>query len=155
MRKLSKAQEMVLRQVSRGQVKLVHVGDNEHSTRVWKAVGKGGRNINPTYDVLVRLGLVCCPYIVRQEDNSRKVFLTPSGEKAVEALGLAGTLGISGYASGTGDVWSIRIEKGEDQPYVLYLNGVLYARYSTQESVYKVYRHHCPYVENVEAALSR
>lgn len=154
MRKLSKAQEMVLRQVADGKVKLVYVGDNEHSTRVWNAIGKKGRNINQTYDVLRKLDLVCSPYVVAL-DNTRKVLLTNTGENVVNAMGPAGTLIIQGFAPGTSDSWMIRIEKGEDQPYVLYFNGRVYDRYRRQENVYTVYRTHCPYVYDMEAAMSR
>lgn len=157
MRKLSKAQEMVLRQVAAGQVKLVFIGSNEDSVRRWNAVGKGGRKINPTYDVLAKAGLIVAP--LSSGDMmwvERKVFLSIIGEDAIIALGPAGTLIISDFAPGTGDSWSIRLEKGEDQPFVLYLNGTLYARYSTQDSIYTVYRHHVPYVrDNLEASLSR
>lgn len=159
MRKLSKTQEKVLRQVAAGQVKLVLVADDKHSIRRWDAVGKDGKKCNPTYDALRKMDLVCCPYIVRQEDYSRKVFLTVAGEDAFKALAPAGVLVYQdfeiGTGTGTGTSWMIRKEQDADEPFVLYRNGEVMARYRQAGDVYEAFRSRCPRRPDREAELSR
>lgn len=157
MRKLSNAQEMVLRQVAAGQVKLVYVADNEHSVRRWDALDRNGRKCNRQYDALHRADLVAAP--MASGDMmwvERKVLLNGTvGEDAVKALGLVGVLVYQDFEIGMGTSWMIRKERDADEQFVLYRNGEVSARYRHAGDVYEAFRRRCPLHPDREAELSR
>lgn len=154
MSKLSKAQERILRQVADGKVRLVYVGDNEHSLRVWDAVDKDGRKANRQYDALIQWGLVTCPNIVHP-DSTRHVFLTSGGEQTITELGPAGEHIYTDHAHGR--TWMLRKEDAGTSRlrFVLYRDGEVYDRYAQAYSAWTVFRSFCPYREDKEASLSR
>lgn len=157
MRKLSKAQEKILRQIANGDVKLVYVGGNDHSIRVWNAVDKDNKNVNRQYDVLRRLDLITAPYV--PAGQTRRVFLTTLGEQLISGLGFPGRLIAQDFAPGAAvDSWMLRKESGDRDmlPFILYKNGLVYDRYSRLESAWIVFRSHCPLQgTDLEASLSR
>ena len=151
--KLSKAQEKVLRQVAAGEVRLVYVGDNDHSIRVWDAIGKGGHRVNRQYDALHKAHLVETSLDNDVVWTRRKTLLTNHGENTLAALGLPGTFVFQDIQRGTSVVWMIRKGEGELRAYVLYKDGQVYDTYSRPESVYTVFRSFCPYVYNFEGDM--
>lgn len=153
MRKLSPAQERVLRQVAAGQVKLVYLGGNDINKWEFDAVGMGGNRVNRQYDVLVDRGLVKDVSPVTRQGESRSVGLTTRGDELLAKLGPAGKLIFQEFHRGTGVSWMIREEKGETLRYVLYKDGQVYDRYARPESVYTVFRSFCPYDYNFEGDM--
>lgn len=150
MKKLSPAQERVLREVAAGLVKLVRGADSAHSVTVWSAIGNDGKRVNRQFDPLVKAGLIKS---VDGAGASRKVVLTITGEDVVAALPLPGTLVYQEFHRGTGVAWMIRKEEGVRLAFVLYKDGQVYDRYARPDSVYAVFRSFCPYVFSFEGDM--
>ncbi len=155
MRKLSPAMERVLRQVAAGQVTLVHIPSNAHSVRRWDAIGKNGKKVNRQYDALALRDIVAAPPgAVPYAD--RQAVLYGAGKTLLAELGPAGEHIYTDYGRAQEGTWMIRKETGEEEPYVLYRDGVGHSRYATPGAIYQVFREMCPYTgEDAEASLSR
>lgn len=157
MRKLSTAQEKILRQVADGKVKLVYIGDNEHSTRRWDAIDRDGKRCNRQYDALHKAALITTPYANWTSAwDDRITTLTSTGAELLQKTGPAGRLMAAAFADDNSS-WMLRdeIELGSVLRYVIYKNGQVYDRFRNAQSAWTVFRSHCPFVNDLEASLSR
>lgn len=154
MKKLSPAQERVLRQVAAGQITLVSKGGS--ALNVWErdAIDMTGRRVNRQYDVLITRKLIAQGGGVLKSEDVRPVGITQAGYDMLSWIGLPGKFIFQDTQRGTGAVWMIRkLTGGERMSYLLFKDGEIYDRFDRAESVYTVFRSFCPWDYNFEGDM--